>query len=336
MPGRARRWRPVSGHSAVQETVKCPQRTGGPNGAARPRRWVLAAAAVLVVGGCLQETRVRPSATDPAITTFDTSHVVVRDPAVPARGRLFVFLPGSFGTPRGDEDVVREAARAGLHAVGLTYPNGWTVHALCAAVPEDPDCEEHVRREILDGVDRSDLVTVGRSDSIQQRLVRLLQHLDREEPDAGWGAFLRGRSPRWRSIVVAGHSQGAGHAAMVARLHVVAGVVMFSSPSDTGPDGQPAGWLTGHHATPSDRYFGFVHVRDGSARILRSWEAIGVPGPPMVVDGRAPPYGGSHTLLTDVVTSGPHGSTVTDRWTPRRPDGTPAFGPVWRYLCCSG
>jgi hypothetical protein len=55
-----------------------------------------------------------------------------------------------------------------------------------------------------------------------------------------------------------------------------------------------------------------------------------------------PPYGGTHTPITDLEPTGgygmdnPHLSLAVDVWTPRGPDGTPLLREAWRYLLASG
>ena len=52
----------------------------------------------------------------------------------------------------------------------------------------------------------------------------------------------------------------------------------------------------------------------------------------------APPYGGTHILVTDIEPVGgyanpfPHQSTAIDFVTPRAADGTPLLRDAWRYL----
>ena len=98
------------------------------------------------------------------------------------------------------------------------------------------------------------------------------------EPDAGWKAFMHHGEIRWDRIVLAGHSQGGGHAAILGKRHSLKRVVMLGSPTDDCQvRGGPASWLGAPGETPSDRYYGFVHAGDpGFDRILAAWEAIGL------------------------------------------------------------
>ncbi len=281
---------------------------------------------------------VEPQLTDPAIDNWLDGHYVARDATVAANGRLFLFLGGSWGIPARQRRITDEAARLGYHAINLNYPNSWTVGGLCAE-SDDPDCHLRVRLQIIDGGAHTDLVGVGPANSVVGRLRSLLRHLERELPEDGWGRFLVDGEPAWDAMVVAGHSQGGGHAALLGKLHTVARVVMLASPVDhlRGRRSQ-APWLARPGATPADRYFGFVHALDrGADRVLSAWEALGMSagGPVVDVDEALPPYGGSQRLVTrlrDVPRGKYHGCVVQDRVTPLDASGQPLYRPVWRYL----
>ena len=46
--------------------------------------------------------------------------------------------------------------------------------------------------EIIDGTDRTPKVTISRANSIENRVVKLLQYLDRAHPSEGWGSSSMG------------------------------------------------------------------------------------------------------------------------------------------------
>src|SRR5437868_5489970 len=101
---------------------------------------------------------------------------------------------------------------------------------------------------------------------------------------------------------------------MLAKIRVVARVVMFSSPVDNVQKGAPAYLST--HATASDRYYGIAHDLDGNYLAIRaSWDSLGLGafGPARTVETSAPPYGGTHMLVTDLVPQGtPPGAVGTN------------------------
>ncbi len=284
----------------------------------------------------LVQHAVAPADTDPAIDQWLEDHYAVVDPAAPSDGLLYVHLPGSLGVPAHSKDIVRIAARHGMHALGLRYPNSWTVGMLCSG-SSDPDCFEHVRQEILTGDDLSPLVDVSPANSIVNRLTKALVYLASTYPSEGWDAYLSGGAVDFRKVVVGGHSQGGGHAAFIGIQYHVARVLMFSSPED-GTAPTPASWLTIDPATPRAAFFGLVHRREPGYNDVRTdWNALGMTSAatPVDVDTTPAPYMDAQSLVTNVMPSSGrtaldfHGSTVTDAKTPIAPDGTPVLCPAW-------
>jgi hypothetical protein len=279
-----------------------------------------------------------PRLTDLAIDRWLEPHCVVFNPDIPVQGNLFLFLSGSYGHPGRQSLIVQAAAAMGYPAINLRYPNFWTVGGLCQNSP-DPDCHAKVRREIIYGVDSSPKIEINAANSIQNRLVKLLQYLHRQYPEQGWLKYLEGETPQWQSMVVAGHSQGGGHAAMIAKEQEVARVIMFGAPADTCRGNRSlASWISTPNATPCDRYFGFVHIQDqGFKKIQQAWQRLGMDayGSMVDVDKQSPPYLGSHQLVTAARPARPgkyHASVVVDHSTPTRVDGTPLFQEAWQYL----
>lgn len=291
------------------------------------------------------ERMISPAATGPGIAATTGDHVAINpDPAVPARGRLFVMLPGSGGVPRLYRLVVRTGPPRGYHAIGLAYANAEAVNVLCAR-SIDPDCTARVRQEILFGEPASPLVDVDAANSVVGRLSALLATLDRLYPDEGWGQFLVAGRPDWRRITVAGHSQGGGHAAFLAKAVELDRAVMFAAPGDGAGAGQLAPWLFRPNVTPAERLHGFIHTADDAVplqRALNAWNALGMAafGPPVSVDAARPPFAGSRQLLTSAaprpdttgLLSETHGAPVVDAVTPLDAAGEPLFMPVWIHM----
>lgn len=291
------------------------------------------------------ERDISPAATGPGIAGTTGDHFVINPvPDVPARGRLFVMLPGSGGTPAFYRLIVRTGAARGYHAIGLAYANAEAVNVLCAGSP-DPECTARVRREILFGEPASALVDVDRANSVAGRLAALLAWLERLHPAEGWGQFLVGGQPDWSRITLAGHSQGGGHAAFLAKSVLLDRAVMFASPGDGAGPGTLAPWLYLPNSTPADRLYGFIHTADDAVplqRALNAWAAMGMAafGPPVSVDGRVPPFAGTRQLTTGAsprpdptgTLSETHGATVVDLVTPRDASGDPLYRPVWIHM----
>jgi hypothetical protein len=251
--------------------------------------------------------------------------------------KLFLYIVGSGISETTAQEMLYAGARRGYNAIAIAYRNYEAVVPLCARSPDD-DCTGKVREEILTGLDLTPLVTIAPKDALEPRLQKLLVYLDATYPGEGWGEFLKGGDIDWSKVSAAGHSQGAGHVAMLAKRHEMARSVMISGVADLARDGKPAPWLSLPDKTPVDRQYGFTNVADTVVTFAvaeASWKAIGLKGPMTSVDGQKPDFGGSHTLSTAVkpaAGSNIHVGMVDDDTMARNPDGTPVHEPVWDFL----
>lgn len=290
------------------------------------------------------ERHLSPAEIDPRVDTATQDHIAINpSPDVPTANRLFVFLPGTQGVPSLYREILRVGAARGYHVIGLNYPNAIAVGQLCLG--EDPSCFWDVRREVVTGVDLSPLVEVNAANAIDSRLAQAVAHLNSLHPDEGWGTYLSGNDIVWSSVVVAGHSQGGGHAGVIAKLRPLARAAYFAAPPDwlIGED-RPAAWLSFNGQTPASRQFGFGHVDDGlvpHAQTLESWRALGLAafGAAVSVDGASAPFGDSHMLSTSAApgddgfsVSPTHGAPVLDAVTPVDSTGAPLYSGVWIYM----
>lgn len=256
------------------------------------------------------------------------------------------MLPGTTAIPRFYRLIVRAGAARGFHSIGLTYPNDEAVGTICASSLR-PDCPGEVRREIITGGDTSPLVSISQQNSITGRLVALLTYMHSNYPNEGWGQYLVGGAPNWSVITLAGHSQGAGHAAYMGKLHVLDRIAMFSGPGDTGNgNGLPAQWIALPNATPAARQYGFTHQQDELVPLMLiefNWNQIGLGafGASISVDRNAGTFGERRQLTTNIAipvsplapsTAPAHGSTVVDVVTPLTSLGEPIYLPVWNYM----
>ena len=285
---------------------------------------------------------VLPQATDACITQRLDSHFVYRATDVAPVGRLFVFLPGTGAIAQHYRLVVLEAARAGYHAIGISYPNAQTVGTLCAAQPTT--CHAEARTEIVTGQATSAQVSVDRANSIENRLVRMLRYMRSTDVDGNWAQFLTGDTAVvWAKVSVAGHSQGGGHALFIAKRYAVWRATAYSSGGDILPSGGRAPWVALPFATPSSALFGFISTADevvSPTEALAAWSALGMAGAAVNVDAVAPPYGAAQRFVTTAtpqnpgIVAGPnHNVVVVDVNTPTVLGiGAPVFRPVWRAL----
>jgi len=299
------------------------------------------------------EHTIAPRATDPnidyvpAVNPQFNHHYVLLDPSARGNTKLLVFMPGAGNRPTQWQRLDTTAARLGYHVIGLMYQNDVAIVQVCTGSAKPSDCSENVRLEVLDGIDRSTLVNVTPANSIDHRLATLLRYLADSFPNEGWSRFLEDTAPKWSQIAVAGQSQGAGEAALIAKLRHVDRVVMFSGPPDARVPDEVDRWVA-IGETPVSKYFALLHHRDHlGAGIRANLAALGLRrfGDSVVAELSEPPYGGTHILVTDLEPQGarptdgsidmrPHQSTARDDRTPLGgPDGqTPLLLDAWRYL----
>ena len=302
---------------------------------------------LLAVGGqpiCAQRQSilVAPQTTDANITTNLNNHYVSVNRTVAPKNQLFLFFPGTGGVPVNTQQINNTAADLGFHAVNLTYPNDEAVNDLCGGSNTNLDCYGNVRLEIKDGVDCSNLVSVNRANSIENRLIKLLIYLRNAAPSQDWGQFLlNDNTINWSKVVASGHSQGGGHAAITGRYHSLVRVVMFASMDSNGATVSPANWIAAPNSTPNatapDRFFGFSHRRDEAVNFTllsnRIWTAFGMNnfGAVTNVDGANPPYNNTHSLTSNLECANFHGCIVADARLVIQ-NGVPVYKPVWEYL----
>ena len=117
----------------------------------------------------------------------------------------------------------------------------------------DPETFRKARENVLYGKAPIEKLDVNEPNSILNRLVELVRFLAAKHPKEGWDEYLDGdASLLWGKLVLAGQSQGGGHASLLAMRHEVARVLMFGSPKDFSVHfGKPAAWYSGPEPRPS-------------------------------------------------------------------------------------
>jgi hypothetical protein len=297
-------------------------------------------------GAIAAERAIPPSATDPAINLGSGAHVVATPAsAETASGRLFVFLPGTNVSPRSYSFILRAAAKNGHHVAGLLYLSSLSIGSLCGTSTE-VDCYWDARREVVTGEDLSPLLAVDKANSIVNRLEKLLTYLATRYPREHWEQFLLpDGSVNWSLVAVGGHSQGGGHAGVMAKLYWLHRACYFASPADWSKTIKgPAPWSSEPPITSADSQYGFTHLLDKTAPyplVSSQWASMGLQafGSAVSIDGQPAPYGSSHELTTNAepnlsgTTNPYHSATVVDAATPIAANGTPVYEPVWNYMC---
>jgi hypothetical protein len=217
------------------------------------------------------------------------------------------------------------------------YPNGQTVGGLCTN-SSDAYCYENARRETIEGIDYSLSVSVDTTACIINRIKKLLVYLNNNYPSENWGQYLDiSGNIRFDKVIIAGSSQGGGHAALIGKYYLVKKVLCFSSPKDYSTFfNSPPLWLssTGWQ-TSRDKIYGFNHTLDNYPMTLQIWDSLGIDnyGLPINVDTTNSPYNSTRQLITSypVPIGNEHGSTAIDGLTPKI-SGVPVFLPVWNYM----
>ena len=192
----------------------------------------------------------------------------------------------------------------GFHVLQIAYQNDITMGPAGDTNPHTPG---DTRMDQFDGKGRVTWVTIKRADSLEERVVKALQHMTTADPGGDWGWYLNpdGNSVRWSDGCFIGFGYGGTMAAVVARYVRLAHAVSLSAPQAEGrPD---AAWLEVASATPLERVFAIFGQNDDPAsagRYEATVAALGYAGALVHVGLTAMPdvtnpYGGSHRLELD-------------------------------------
>lgn len=297
-----------------------------------------------------------PSKTDPAIKHFNEPHWIYVDRDIlvehkvdraPDRHELLLWLTGTGGKGRAAEGFSHLAADLGYHVVTLMYPND--IPASVCANDSNPKSFEDFRMTIIQGgvaalYDGRKAMTIERAECIENRLIKLLQHLQKLRPKENWTQFLNENdSIKWESVAVAGQSQGGGHAALIGIKHRVARVMCFGAPKDYSKRLKAsAAWYGEESATPKGLFFAFNHHQDPKGctpeQLLANLKALALDafGPAAEVDSESFPYrhariiytGYPAVTITGVESEGAktaHGSAIATKNAER-------WKQVWTYM----
>ncbi|MCR9173356.1 MAG: T9SS type A sorting domain-containing protein [bacterium] len=282
--------------------------------------------------------QVRASDTDGNIPFELAQHYTFYNPNCTPRNVLLVHMVGTFASPYQSVLFPKHAANNGFHVLSLKYINGQSAQTACGN-SNDIDCHYKFRKEIIEGEDLSPETNVDSVNSIQNRLIRLLEYMETNYPMQNWSQFFTGDSIHWNQVILSGHSQGGGHAAVMAIDRPVQRVIMFASPNDYSHTySQVAGWTNLPHVTQDSAYFCFNNLYDQVADYAWQYGAtqnLGVAGDSTNIDGDHCPFETSHNLYSGTDFTGTlsnHGSVVHDSNVPMDGNGEPLYKNVWSYL----
>jgi dienelactone hydrolase len=245
------------------------------------------------------------------------------------RQDLLVFLTGTSGAPFGVINFLKVAADAGYRAIGLEYDDLPAASQVCQR-ERDRSCYERFRAKRIYGANVTNAIDDLPAESIVNRLTKLLEYLDRSAPGEGWREYLENGKPKWERIAVAGHSQGAGMAAFIAKHERVARVILFSGPQDYyGWDHEIASWITGgKSATPMERWYSAYHKKELEANALKhAYQALHIPR--------------DHVRMMTLdpqrkIGNNPYHVSMVGLATPLDADGKPAYASEWSLMLGAG
>jgi hypothetical protein len=268
--------------------------------------------------------KVLPNATNAAIKNLHGEHIATWYKGKPDAHKLILMIVGTNGVAEKTVTLDTILSSMGYHVITLDYPNSLAA----ATLTNNPDAQafDNYRLESLTGKPVSDAIEVDSANSILNRFDKLLNYLAENDPAGNWKQFLKNGKPVWEKIIPAGNSQGAGHAAYIAKMYKVDRVLMFSGPQDYSKSfNAPAPWQAKKGATDASRYFAFLHYKDPynvhlqlqNCKTLMETTTIDS----LSIKPLTPIVGTNHILITDIETANPHSSTLL-----------PQFKYVWQYM----
>ena len=292
--------------------------------------------------GALYEYLIAPSATNSNITTFNNNHYVCVDTRTTLKNKLFVFFPGTTGSPEFYKLIVKKAASLGYHAIGLMYPNGYDMYTASAASSDSTQFGK-CRQEIFDGTNQTTGVNVDVNNCIKNRLYKLLVYLNQQYPALNYGQFINGDTVRWSKCSLAGHSQGGGHAFYIAKKVGVERAISFASIDWNTYYGKSAPWVKQSGITPISKFYSINSTKDevfSYSNVQTQLADMGLTGNAVSIDNNSSPYSSTHKLTTSatpaiaLVAWPNHNITCLDQYVPKDRQGAVAssFANAWTYL----
>ncbi|MCB9196776.1 MAG: T9SS type A sorting domain-containing protein [Flavobacteriales bacterium] len=280
---------------------------------------------------------IRASDTDPNIAWELAKHYVYHNPSC-VNGKLLVHFVGSYDNPLNTTYFPTIAANEGFKVIVLKYPNSVAAKTACGS-SSDVDCFYNFRKEIIEGIDVSPDVDVSSIECINNRLLKLLIYLNNNYPNEGWNNYYSGNLLIWDQMILSGHSQGGGHAALIAAENEVYRVISFASPNDySNFYNAPANWTSMNKQSHDSCYYSFGNLNDEVVDFSEQysvWNNLGQLsyGDTIIVENQICPFQNTHSLYTtNTTTSSQHSSVVRDSDTPLDINNLPVYVEAWRYL----
>lgn len=283
---------------------------------------------------------VNPNITDPQIDIINQNfHYALFYKLEDEREELLVHLGGTFSKTSGTTIFSKFAAKKGFHVINLAYPNLNNVTQ--CNTETDINCALNFRNEVFLGINDSNLVNVNTSNAISNRLYKLIVYLTEVDPQGNWQQYINSSGINWSKIIISGHSQGAGHAAYIAKLKPIKRALLFAGPNDYSIRyNQPANWLSFTSLTPITKYYAFLHLSDEVVNFNIQEQCLNSLGFNTIFNTNQSiyPFEFNNALFTNKtpqqnneIGAPYHGSLITDRFTPLN-NGTPQHASIWDYM----
>ena len=243
---------------------------------------------------------VTPFSTNSNYAVDQDSSLVSYDANV-LNGKLVLFLGGTNSNTENYAALKNKIVDLGYNFINLSYPN--TVAAASLSSSENLFAFDQYRQEICYGTPISDAVSVDSLNSIHSRFLNLLNFLNSNFPAHNWNNYLNSSTTiNWENIIVAGHSQGSGHAAFIAKSYSVERVLMFSGLNDYSDFySGPGNWLSSNGVTPAYKFYAYLSLLDEAVDYEKQFAnvtALGVSNDSIHVDNMDSPFNNSHNLYT--------------------------------------
>ena len=227
--------------------------------------------------GKLYQYQVLPQETEQGIASSNEPHFAYVDTRANSRGMLLIFLSGTNSYPVNYQLFSETAAAEGYHVINLNYINH---EPALDCFAKDGECFSQYHEEVLFGTPVSDLVSIDSANSIYNRILATLNYLTSKYPDQKWHQFYTSSSLNFEKLVLAGHSQGGGHAAYFAKKFSINRLILFAAPYDYSEEhDRPAAWFDSGFNTSSERFFGLLHKNDelvSTSHLHAIWQEMGL------------------------------------------------------------
>ncbi len=271
---------------------------------------------------------VQPAQTDLNYSSVEESHYVVRNTKKHSN-KLLLFIGGSSSIPKNYNLVCDYGATIGLDVVSLSYPNETATAPLGSS--SDPNIFDNYRDELCFGNPVSNVVSVNTLNCISTRITKLLIYLKASYADQNWGQYLTATNTIiWQKVIVAGHSQGSGHACYLGKKNLVDRVVMFAGPNDFhGYFNAAAHWLIVAGQTPIAKHFSLLHTQDeivpfnNQVANLRGLGLLSGTQTPTLVDNLSAPFDNAKCMSLNIAANSNHSSPI---------GGNTKLPAIWNYM----